>query len=112
MSATRQFDQTVTHGGRLEDRSGRRIVREAGIAHGVGESQQVVGARLRLSLDCESDHFPTAWRRKVLRMRLTEVVAVRFHLAGQRAEDRGGISVSVGERRGARIRASSSRTSP
>jgi hypothetical protein len=45
-------------------------------------------------------------------MRLTEVVAVRFHLAGQRAEDRGGISVSVGERRGARIRASSSRTSP
>jgi hypothetical protein len=43
-------------------------------------------------------------------MGVAEVVAMRFDLVRQRAEDGCGISVCVGERRGGRIGASSSRT--
>ncbi len=110
MAATRQLDQAVTPAGRVHGRSGRRIVRHACVTYCVCESQQIVRARLQLLVDCESDHFPTPWRRKALRMRLAKVIAMRLDLVCQRAEDRRGISVSVGQCRGGWMRAPSSRT--
>ena len=110
MAATCQLDEAVTLTGRVH-RSGRRIVGQPGIAYGVGKSQQVVGARLRLLLDNEPDHFPAAWRRQGLCVRLAEVVAMWLDLVRQWTQDRRGISIGVSQRRGGWIRASSSRAS-
>ena len=60
MASTRQLDQTITPCRRLHDRPGRRIVCQSRIAYGIGESQQIVRARLLLLFDHEPDHFPTA----------------------------------------------------
>ncbi len=110
MAATRQLNQPVTPERRLRDRSGRRIVGQACVADSVSESQQVVRGRLRLLLNRESDHFPPTGGGERLRMRLAEVVAVRFDLVGQGPKDCGGITVGVGQSRGGRIRAPRSRT--
>src|SRR4029453_3520536 len=82
-----------------------------GITDRVGKRQQVVGARPRLLLDSEPDHFPTTRRGEGLRMVLTEVIAMRLNLIRQRAKNCSGISIGIGQRGGGRIRASSTRTS-
>ena len=110
MAATCQLNQPITPERRLRDRSGRRIVGQACVADSVSESQQVVGGRLRLLLNRESDHFPPTRGGERLRMRLAEVVTVRFDLVGQGPKDCGGITVGVGQSRGGRIRAPRSRT--
>jgi hypothetical protein len=108
MPATRQFDETGTPQRGLAGRPGWRIVGEADIAHRVSESQQIIGGRFRLALDGEPDHFPTARRRECLRMLLAQVVTVRFSLARQRAENRCGVSIGIGQRGGSRTLASCS----
>ena len=102
MSATRQLDKAAAPHRRFVARSGRRIVGKAHIAHRVGKSQQIIGSWLRLLLDHEPDHFPTARRRKGLRMLLAQVVAMWFRLVGQRTEDGCGVSVGVRQSRGCR----------
>ena len=97
MSSTRQLDETITAGWRLHGRSGWRVVGQSGIAHSVGKCQQIIGAWLGLLLDRNSDHFPTPGRRQCLRMRLAKVIAMRFDLVCQRAQNRGGIAVGVGQ---------------
>lgn len=110
MAATRQLNQPITPERRLRGRSGRRIVGQACVADSISESQQVVSGRLRLLLNRESDHFPPTGGGEGLRMRLAEVVAVRFDLVGQGPKDCGGIAVGVRQSRGGRIRAPRSRT--
>ena len=88
MSSTRQLDETIAAGWRLHGRSGWRVVGQSGIADSVGKCQQIVGGWLGLLLDRNSDHFPTAGRRQCLRMRLAKVIAMRFDLACQRAQNR------------------------
>ena len=102
MSTTRQLDETSTSQCRLHDRSRRRIVREADIAHRVSESQQIIGGWLRLLLDREPDHLPAPGGREGLRMLLAQVVAVRFGLTRQWTEDRCGVSIGVRQGRGGR----------
>jgi len=110
MAATRQLNQPITPERRPRDRSGRRIVGQACVADSVSEGQQVVGGRLRLLLNRESDHFPPTRGGERLRMRLAKVVAVRLDLVRQGPEDCGGITVGVGQSRRGRIRAPRSRT--
>jgi hypothetical protein len=97
MSSTRQLDETIAAGWRLHGRSGWRVVGQSGIADSVGKCQQIVGGWLGLLLDRNSDHFPTAGRRQCLCMRLAKVIAMRFDLVCQRAQNRGGIAVGVGQ---------------
>jgi Zincin-like metallopeptidase len=111
VSPTRQFDETITRRWRLDRGPRRGVVCQPGITHRVGKRQQIIGARLWLLLHHESDHFPAAGRRQRLGMSLTEVIAVWFNLMRQRTQNRRGIPVGVGQRRGSRIRASRSRTS-
>jgi hypothetical protein len=111
VSSTRELHKTTTPQRGGHHRPGRRIVCQTRIADCICESQQIVVAGFRILLDRESDHFPTPRRRKSLGMRVTEVIAVRLGLACQRAEDRRGISVGIGQGRGCRIRASCPRTS-
>ena len=85
MSSTRQLDETITAGWRLHGRSGWRVVGQSGIADSVRKCQQIVGAWLRLLLDDNSDHFPTAGHRQCLRVRLAKVIAMRFDMVCQRA---------------------------
>ena len=110
MSATRQLDEAAAPHRRFVARSGRRIVGKAHIAHRVGKSQQIIGSWLRLLLDHEPDHFPTARRREGLRMLLAQVVTMWFRLVGQRTEDRCRVSVGVRQSRGRRTLAACSRT--
>ena len=100
MSTTRQFDEAVAPHRGLHDRSGGRIVGQTHIPYRIGEREQIIGGRFGLLLDGESDHFPTARRRGGLRMLLAQIVAMWFGLVGERTEDRCGVSVGVGERRG------------
>jgi hypothetical protein len=88
MSSTRQLDETITAWWRLHACSAWRVVSQPGIADGVGKCQQIVGAWLWLLLDGNSDHFPATGRRQCLRMRLAKVIAMRFDLACQRAQNR------------------------
>ena len=97
MSTACQLDQAGSPRCRL---CGRRIVGQPDIAHCVGESEQIIGSRFRLLLDGESDHFPAARRREGLRMLLAQVIAMWFGLAGERTEDRCGVSVGIRQRRG------------
>jgi hypothetical protein len=97
MSSTRQLDETITAGWRLHSCSGWRVVGQSGIADGVGKCQQIVGAWLGLLLDDDSDHFPTTGRRQCLRVRLAKVIAMRFDLVCQRAQNSGGIAVGIGQ---------------
>jgi hypothetical protein len=99
MPPARQLDQAGTPRRWL---SGRRIVGQADIAYRVGKSQQIIGSWFRLLLDHEPDHFPTAWCRERLRVLLAQVVAVRFRLTRQRTQDRGGVSIGIGQGRGGR----------
>jgi hypothetical protein len=108
MSTTRQLDEAAAPDGGLHHRFGRRIVGQANIPYRIGERQQIIGGRFGLLLDSESDHFPPARRRESLRMLLAQVVAVWFSLVGERTEDRCGVSVGVGERRGCRTLAACS----
>jgi hypothetical protein len=108
MSTTRQLDEAAAPHRGLHDGSGRRIVGQAHIPYRVGEREQIIGGRFGLLLDGESDHFPTARRREALRMLLAQVVAMWFGLVGERTEDRCGVSVGVGERRGSRTLAACS----
>jgi hypothetical protein len=110
MSPTRQFDETIAPDRRFHSCPGRRVVCQSGITDRVRERKQIVGARLRLLLDCDSDHFPAAGCGQRLSMGLAEVIAVWFDLVCQRSQNRRGIPVSVGQRGGSRTRASRSRT--
>jgi hypothetical protein len=97
MSTACQLDQT---GSPLWLLLGRRIIGQPDIAHRVGEGEQIIGSRFRLLLDGESDHFPPARRRQGLRMLLAQVIAMWLGLAGERTEDRCGVSVGIRQRRG------------
>ena len=102
MSATRQLDEAAAPRRRLHVWSVWGIVGQAHIAHRVGKSQQIIRSWFRLFFDREPDHFPTARRRKGLRMLLAQVVAMWFRLVGQRTEDSCGVSVGVRQSRGCR----------
>jgi hypothetical protein len=108
MSTTRQLDEAAAPHRGFRDRSRRRIVGQAHIPYRVGESEQIIGRRFRLLLNREPDHFPTARRREGLRMLLAQVVAMWLGLIGEWTEDRCGISVGIGQRRGSRTRAACS----
>jgi hypothetical protein len=62
VASTCQLHKTMTLRRRLHHRPCRRIEGDACISHSVGERQQIVGARLRLLLDRQSDHFPASRR--------------------------------------------------
>jgi hypothetical protein len=111
MSSTRQLNETMTPGWRLQSCSGWRVVGQSGIADSVGKCQQIVGAWLGLLLDGNSDHFPTAGRRQCLGMRLAKVIAMWFDLVCQGAQNRRGIAVGVSQCGGGWMRASCPRTS-
>lgn len=108
MSTTRQLDEAAAPHRGFHDRSSRRIVGQTNIPYRVGESEQIIGCRLRLLLNRESDHFPTARRREGLRMLLAQVVAMWFGLISEWTQDRCGISVGIRQRRGSRTRAACS----
>jgi len=110
MSAPRQLDEAAAPPRRLHDRSGWGIVGQPHVPHRVSESQQVIDSWFRLFLDCEPDHFPTARRRKSLRVLLAQVITMWFRLGGQRTEDRRGVSVGICQSRGRRTRAACSGT--
>lgn len=110
MSPTRQFDETIAPDRRFHSCPRWRVVCQSGITHRVRKRQQVIGARLRLLLDCDPDHFPAAGRGQRLSMGLAEVIAVWFDLVCQRSQNRRGIPVGVGQCGGSRVRASCSRT--
>ena len=108
MSATRQFDETTALHLRLPDRSSWRIVGQTHIAYRVGKSQQVITGWLRLLVDRQPDHLPPARCRESLGVLLAQVVSMWFRLAGQRAEDRCGVPVGIGQGRGRRTLAACS----
>jgi hypothetical protein len=108
MPATRQLDETTALHLRLPDRCGWGIVGQTHIAYRVGKSQQVIAGWFRLLFDREPDHLPTARCRESLGMLLAQVVAMWFRLAGQRAEDRCGVPVGIGQSRGRRTLAACS----
>jgi hypothetical protein len=110
VSSTRQFHQPIAPGRRLHARPWDGVICQPCIAYRVGEGEQIIGARFRLFLDGESDHFPAARRRQGLGVGLAEVIAVRLDLICQRPENRRGIPIGIGQRRGGRIGASCSRT--
>ena len=82
-----------------------------GLAHGVGERLEVVAAGAgRGGVDGEADDLPAARRREPLRVLGTQVVAVRFGVGGEGAENGGGVRVDVRQRRDGGTAASGART--
>ena len=63
----------------------------------VGQRLQVIGLRWR-GLHREPHDFPAARHGQPVGVRRAQVVAVRLDVRGQRAEDRGGVAVHVGQR--------------
>ena len=108
MPATRSLDETTALHLRLPGRSSWGIVGQTHIAYRVGKSQQVITGWSWLLVDRQPDHFPTAWCRESLGVLLAQVVAMWFRLAGQRAEDRCGVPVGIGQSRGRRTLAACS----
>src|SRR5918996_1649848 len=85
---------------------GVRGLGAGGLAHRVGEREQVVTARPDARrIRSEPDDLPAPWRHESLGMLRTQVVAVWFGVGGQWPEDRGRVCVHVGERRDRRTAA-------
>jgi len=67
-----------------------------GIAHGIGQGQQVVGARLlRGGGHGEAQDFPAARNGEGIRVLLAQIVTMGLGVGGQRPEDCGGVGVDV-----------------
>ena len=110
MSSACQFDQAIVAALSLHGCSWRAVVRQPRVTYRVGKGQQIISARFRLFLDGQSDHLPAPGRRQGLGVRLAKVIAVRLDLICQRSENRGGVSIGIGQCRSGRIGASCSRT--
>ena len=81
----------LTHGLLLDPRSRLRL------HHRVRECFQVIGPVLE-RLHGQSHHIPTTRRGEPASVFFAQVVAVRLDIGRQRAEDRGGVTVHVGQR--------------
>jgi hypothetical protein len=78
-------------------RRGRR--RPGGLAHGIGQGDQVVGGgRRRGEIAVVPDKFPASGGGEAAGVRLTQVVRVGFGEGRQGADDRRGVAVDVGQR--------------
>src|SRR6266516_587331 len=74
-----------------------RGARQGRLPDSVGQRLQVIGFLLGRP-GREPDHIPAAGNSQPVGVRCAQVVAVRLHVAGQRAEHGGGVAVHVGQR--------------
>jgi len=89
---------------------GRCLIAESGLAHGLGEGQQVVAARLGGFVDSQPDDLPAERRGQRPRMPPAKVIAVRLRLGGEWPEDSRGVGIDIGEGGNGRPRAAGPRT--
>ena len=87
------------HSGLRGHRLSCRGARTPRLAHGIGQGEQVVGARLRLGVvGRQADDLPTTGSREAGRVVGAQVVGVRLRVRRQRAEDSRPVGVDVGQR--------------
>ena len=89
MAAPADFDA-------LPDGLGRGL-RQDRLPDGVGQRLQVVGYLLGRN-GRQPDHVPAAGKGEPVGVPGAQVIAVRLHVGGQRAEHGGGVTVDVGQR--------------
>jgi|SRR5580693_7218199 hypothetical protein len=76
--------------------------------HRVRQCLEVIGA-VAIRIGWQPHDIPAARRGQPGRMLLAQVIAVRLHVRGQRAEHRGGVAVDVGQRVDGRVLARGAR---
>ena len=110
---TRRWPRRATSSGSTSRRPGRAgpLLRAGRLAYGVGQGFEVVAAGpRRAGVVGEPDDLPAARRGEPLGVLGAQVVAVRFGVGGERAEDGGGVRVDVRQRRDGGTAARGART--
>ena len=93
-----------------EGRGLRFLGGTAGLANGIGQGEQVIGAgQQRVRVRSLPKHLPAAGGGETIRVLRAQVIAVRLRVDRQRAEHRGGVGVHVRERGDRRATATRSR---